>query len=327
MLRKILGPLERGAFRPDRLPADIVTGIALVPPVIAGLALFHLAAAGILLVALIVGVGAHLAAVAGKQPLLMTPVIPALLGVALVGPDASIGWGFAVALAASVLELLRARFLPKARIQTGVLAYVALFLATRGGPAQYVNPGTMRPLAEPIRLWSAYFGGAEAPIDSIRLYVGNVPGPVFATSLLAVANGAAWFWYARRLSPIVLVGFVLGALLPIALFHWNAAFQLDSGPAWFAVALVLADRRLLPASTAARPLMGLAVGLLAMVARTAGVGVEWTFVGVAAIQMVVAVVEGAAWLIAERAGIYSGARSSRIWRGAQVVLPARRRAA
>jgi hypothetical protein len=122
-----------------------------------------------------------------------------------------------------------------------------------------------------------------------------VPGPVFATSLLAVAIAIAWLAYARRLSLVVLAAFLLGALVPIYLFHWDAAFHLDSGPTWFVAGLVLADRRLLPGSWAVRPVIGLVGGILAVGLRARGYGIEAAFFTVAGIQAAMAVVAVIMW--------------------------------
>ncbi len=138
-----------------------------------------------------------------------------------------------------ILEVLRARYIPAIRAQAGLLAFAAIGLITRGAPYAYINPANGKSFGDPINVWYHFFSPASAPIDPIRLYVGNVPGPVFATSLLAVAIGAAWFAYARRVSLVVLITFLLGALVPIYSFHWDYLFQLDSGPLWFVAALVL----------------------------------------------------------------------------------------
>jgi hypothetical protein len=65
------------------------------------------------------------------------------------------------------------------RVQAGLVAYSLIFLSGRAMVDSYLRPGSLRPLAEPIRLWAAFGGGAAAPIDPTRLYVGNVPGPRF----------------------------------------------------------------------------------------------------------------------------------------------------
>src|SRR5260370_32592623 len=121
-------------------------------------------------------------------------------------------------------------------------------------------------------------------MNPTTLYVGSVPGSVFATSLLAVAIAIAWLAYARRLSLVVLATFLLGALVPIYLYHWDALFQLDSGPTWFAAGLLLADRRTLPDSLAMRPLLGFPAGLLGVGLRARGYGIEAAFFVVARLQ-------------------------------------------
>ncbi|TMD71991.1 MAG: hypothetical protein E6I81_09055, partial [Chloroflexi bacterium] len=92
---------------------------------------------------------------------------------------------------AVTLEVLRARYIPAIRAQAGLLAYAAIALLTREGPSVYLNPANGATFGDPIAIWFRFFSPTSAPIDPIRLYVGNVPGPVFATSLLAVAVGVA----------------------------------------------------------------------------------------------------------------------------------------
>jgi Na+-transporting NADH:ubiquinone oxidoreductase subunit NqrB len=237
--------------------------------------------------------------------------VPALVGVALVGPGASLVWSVVIALLASVLELVRARFTPRARLDMGVIGYSAIFLLSRGAPAAYLNARTLVAMPEPIRLWLQSASSGQAPIDPIRLYVGDVAGPVFATSLLAVVLGAAWLWYARRLSLLVVVMFGLGALASVRLMGWSVIYHLDSGPLWFTAALVLADRRMLPPSGLGRPLLGLAAGVVSMAARVRGFGIESVPITVAALLIVVALVEGVGWLIPNRRRVSDAARSTR----------------
>jgi hypothetical protein len=125
--------------------------------------------------------------------------------------------------------------------------------------------------------------------------VGNVAGPVFATSLLAVVVGIAWLAYARRLSLVVAGCFLLGAVVTVALFHWDAMTHLDSGPTWFVAGLLLSDRRLLPGSWAVRPVLGFGAGLLSLALRVRGFGIEAAFLTVAGVQAVMAVVVIALW--------------------------------
>jgi Na+-transporting NADH:ubiquinone oxidoreductase subunit NqrB len=291
--------LDRAAFNPASLPDDLTMGVALAPPVAAGLIIFKLPAVEMLAAAIGFGAAGQLLAFLLWRRQIprpqASPLIAAVFGVALVGAGAVLSLTIAVAALAVILELVRARYVPAIRAQSGLLAYAVIALVTRGALFAYVNPVTGKPFSDPIWIWYHYFGPQAAPIDPVRLYVGNVPGPVFATSLLAVAIGIAWLAYARRLSLVVLAAFLLGALIPIYLYHWDLVFQLDSGPTWFVAGLLLADRRLLPGSWAVRPVLGLAAGILAVGLRTRGYGIEAAFFAVAGIQAAAAAVAVMMW--------------------------------
>jgi Na+-transporting NADH:ubiquinone oxidoreductase subunit NqrB len=298
----IAGPaawLDRAAFKPASLPDDLVTGIALTPPIVAGLIIFKLPALQMLMVALAVGAVAQLAVrwVWRKHfpRVTASPMIAAVFGVALIGPGAGLATSIEIALLAVLLEVARARYIPAIRAQMGLLAYAGIALVTRGAPFAYLNPPNGRQFGDPIATWYQFFSPSSAPIDPIRLYVGNVPGPVFATSLLAVAIGVAWLAYARRVSLVVLATFLAGGLLAVYSFHWDYAFQLDSGPTWFVAGLLLSDRRLLPDSWAIRPPLGFAAGLVAIGLRRNGNGIEAAFFTVATIQAMMAVLVVALW--------------------------------
>lgn len=296
----MFGRVTRGVrvalTKPDAASPHVVTAIALIPSIAAGLILFRLPALEMLGIAAAAAVLGHLASHLLGLPHRNSPAVPAVVGVALVGSGASLGWVAAVAGTAAALELARARFFPAARLQVGLVAYALLLLASQGAVAVYVAPGSSAPVPEPIRLWHQYVDLGQAPIDPVRLYVGNVAGPVFATSVLAAAVGAAWLWYARRLSVLVILTFVAGAMLPIWLMDWSAAYHLDSGPLWFMLALVLADRWSLPASTIGRPLLGFTAGLVAMALRVRGLAIESTLLTGAGMQMLVVGVAGVGWL-------------------------------
>ncbi len=291
--------LDRAAFKPASLPDDLVTGIALTPPVAAGLIIFKFPAFEMLLVALAIGAAAQLAVRwlwrHDVPRLSASPMIAAMFGVAFGGAGAGLITSVEISLLAVILESLRARYVPAIRAQAGLLAYAAVALATRGAPYAYLNPASGKPFGDPIATWYRFFSPESAPIDPIRLYVGNVPGPVFATSLLAVAIAVAWLAYARRVSLVVLATFLAGGLLAINRFHWDYMFQLDSGPTWFVAGLLLSDRRLLPGSWVVRPALGFAAGLFAIGLRRNGYGIEAAFFTVAVIQALMAVVAVVLW--------------------------------
>ncbi len=275
-------------------------GVALTPPVVAGLVIFKLPAVEMLAIALAAGVLAQLISRLLWRRLIpkpeTSPILAAVIGIALVGAGASLLISAEVVVLAVVLEVLRARYTPAIHAQPGLISWAAITLATRGGTLAWINPTGGNPL-EPFAIWHLFPPGA-APVDPVRLYVGNEPGPVFATSLMAVAVGIAWMAYARRLSPVVALCFLLGALVPISLFHWDFLFHLDSGPMWFVGGLILSDRRTLPSSWAARPLLGFLVGALSVGLRSPDFGsrgLEASLFTVAAAQALVGLVVVAVW--------------------------------
>ncbi len=303
---KIGGWMDRAAFRPATLPDDFVTGVALLPPIAAGLIIFKLPAIQMLAIAVATGtvglIAAHWLWRHHFPHPGASPLIASLFGVALVGAGARLVSSIEVAVLAVLLELLRARYMPAIRAQAGLLSYAAIALVTRGAPFAYINPASGYSFSDPIGTWYQFFSPLSAPIDPIRLYVGNVPGPVFATSLLAVAVGVAWLAYARRVSLVVLIAFLAGSMLAIYSSRWDPLFQLDSGPTWFVAGLLLADRRLLPESWALRPVLGFAAGLFAVGLRRppesvwfGGHGLEVAFFTVATIQAIMALLVIVFW--------------------------------
>jgi hypothetical protein len=291
VLGKLAGVLDRAFFRPDSLHPDVVTGLALAGPVIAGLILFRQPAFEFLGMAIAIGGAIHLGARLLRVKLETSPMLVALVGVALCGPLSPPVWPALIALTAAVLEVARSRYWPRARIHTGVVAYAAMYLAAGGAMAAYQRPGSPRMFPEPIAQWSQFYGGAIHFIEPITLYVGNVAGPVFATSLLAVVIGMAWLWYARRLSLLAATSFLTAGVLMAAALGYDPVFQLDSGPAWFVVGFALCDRRLLPEQPLARPLMAAAAGVIGVGLRAAHFYVEALFLAVAAIEIIYLVIE------------------------------------
>ncbi|HEY2597985.1 MAG TPA: RnfABCDGE type electron transport complex subunit D [Candidatus Dormibacteraeota bacterium] len=290
--------LDRAAFSPASLPDDLISAIALAPAIAAGLTLFRLPALEMLLVAVGMGLAGTLFTrfvwrhdIPRPQP---SPLIAAIVGVALVGPGSSLGITIAIAAAAVILELLRARYVPAIRAQTGLLAFAGLAVVSGGAPLVYVNPASHRSFfPDPIALWFAQ-PALPGSYDPVTLYVGNVAGPVFATSLLAVGIGIAWLAYARRLSFAVALGFLAGAGFAIVAYHWDYIVHLDSAPTWF-VAMLLADKRYLPTAVTIRPVLGFSAGLLTVAMRARGYGIEAAFLTAAGVQAVMAVLVVVLW--------------------------------
>jgi hypothetical protein len=78
--------LEGAVFEPHALPPPLVTGLALAPPVLAGLVMFRLPAAVLLAVALAAGGAGHGALRLLGSRVRVSPIVPALGAVGLLGP-------------------------------------------------------------------------------------------------------------------------------------------------------------------------------------------------------------------------------------------------
>ena len=282
--------MKRLAFRPETLPPSVLFGLALIPPVGAGLAIFGMPAAIDLGLAVLVGAAFEGIARLLRRPPPLSPIVTAVVAVALIGPGAAPWWAAAAAAGAGVLEVARGALpRPALPFSSGLVAYAAVYLAGHGRAGAYLAPGrSSRAFPEPIALWHQFFGGAAAPLDPVTLYVGNVAGPMCATSLLAVTISALWLWYARRLDLPALVGVAAGAVAVTLAQGWNPAYQLLSGPVLFAVGFGFADRKAL----AGPPVLGMAVGFAAAFVgvglRTRGTGVEAVLVALATAQLATA---------------------------------------
>jgi hypothetical protein len=91
------------------------------------------------------------------------------------------------------------------------------------------------------------------------MYVGNIPGPLGATSAAALLLGIGYLWYARKISLALVAGFIAGMGMAAAAFRLDVAFQLSSGAALYLAGYLAADRRRLPVSER----LGLGLGVLA----------------------------------------------------------------
>ena len=161
VLARAAAALDRAAFKPASLPNDLIIGIALAPPVIAGLIIFKVPALEMLAVAIAIGTVGQIAAyVIWRKHIPRTqasPLIAAIVGVALVGGGAPRTTSVEIAALAVILELLRARYIPAIRAQAGLLAFAAVALITRGAPYAYINPANGRAFGDPINVWFHFF--------------------------------------------------------------------------------------------------------------------------------------------------------------------------
>src|SRR5437879_6916247 len=136
--------LDRAAFKPATLPDDLVTAIALIPPIAAGLIIFKLPALQMLAIAAAAGTLGLIAARVLMRGQSRHPGISVLLaplfGVSLVGTGASFIVTIEVAVLAVVVDFRRAQYIPTLPAQPGVRAYAAIAPQTPAAPSASRHP-------------------------------------------------------------------------------------------------------------------------------------------------------------------------------------------
>jgi NQR2/RnfD/RnfE family subunit of NADH-ubiquinone oxidoreductase len=119
--------------------------------------------------------------------------------------------------------------------------------------------------------------------------VGNVPGPIAATSAGAVLLGVAYLWYGRKISAAVLGGFLVGVGAAAIAYRFDVAFQLASGPALFLTGFLASDRRRVIVPDQFAFVAGVSAGIVAVVLRNYGQGQEATWQSWLAVGIVITV--------------------------------------
>src|SRR5256884_5449442 len=176
-IRKAGGWLDRAAFKPATLPDDLVTAIALIPPIAAGLIIFKLPAMQMLAIAAAAGTLGLIAARVFMRGQSRHPGISVLLaplfGVSLVGTGASFIVTIEVAVLAVVVDFLRAQYMPALRAQAGLLAYAVIALVTRGGTSAYVNPASGGAFPGPVADRVPFFSPGSSPYGPLQAHLGQ----------------------------------------------------------------------------------------------------------------------------------------------------------
>ncbi len=264
--------------QPEQLPYDLAYALALLPLAIVGLVFFRPDAIMLFATSFLSGIVCLLALLLAR----LAFSLPAWIGYKATHPlVASVlisvffspltpAWvaSVAVILFIAVDTLLWPR-LPRVMLHPALIVFGLLYLVQRQLHFGVINPFDRRPLPDPLSLWYQY----KIVVDPIKLYVGNVPGPLGVTSAAVVLLGLVYLWYTRKISLGVFGGFVIGlAALAAVLPGADAGFQLSSGPALFLAGYVAADRRRVPVSEPWAAAFGVVAGAGTMVGRWYGQG-------------------------------------------------------
>jgi electron transport complex protein RnfD len=277
--------------QPEQLNYDLAYALVLLPLVIAGIIFFLQDALLLFAISFLAGIVCLLA----LQLARLTFGLPAWIGykathplvasvlVACFFPPRTPAWVAAtMVILFIVIDTIVWPQLQRVMLHPALIVFGILFLIQRQLGFGYVNPFDGRHLDDPLTLWYKL----QLVIDPVKLYVGNVPGPVGVTSAGAVLIGVTYLWYTRKISLGMVTGFLVGIAALALVIRSDLGFQLASGPSLFLAGYVAADRRRVLIPERLTFAFGLAAGLATMILRWYGEGQQAAWQGLLLVGVV-----------------------------------------
>jgi Na+-translocating ferredoxin:NAD+ oxidoreductase subunit D len=277
--------------QPEQLNYDLAYALALLPLVIAGIIFFLQDALLLFAISFLAGIVCLLA----LQLARLTFGLPAWIGfkathplvasmlVACFFPPRTPAWVAAtMVILFIVIDTIIWPQLQRVMLHPALIVFGILFLIQRQLGFGYVNPFDGRHLDDPLTLWYKL----QLVIDPVKLYVGNVPGPIGVTSAGAVLVGVTYLWYTRKISLGIVTGFLCGIAALALVIRSDLGFQLASGPSLFLAGYVGADRRRVLIPERLTFAFGLAAGMATMILRWYGEGQQAAWQGLLLVGVV-----------------------------------------
>jgi electron transport complex protein RnfD len=261
----------------DQLPFDSTYAFALLPLVVFSILAFRQDALLLYGLCLLAGIVCLLSIQLARMTVGLPawvgfkashPLIASLLIACFLSPVTPPWLAVALVILMVILDTVVWPQLMRMLVQPALLVFAFLFLVEGQLRIPYVNAFDLRPLDDPLTLWYRF----HAMVDPIKMYVGNVPGPMGATSMGAVLLGVVYLWYCRKISLSLLLGFYAGLAAGALAYSSDVAFQLSSGPTLYIAGFLAADRRRMVLSDRLCAAIGVFAGGLTMVLRAFGQG-------------------------------------------------------
>jgi Na+-translocating ferredoxin:NAD+ oxidoreductase RnfD subunit len=280
--------------QPEQLNYDLAYALTLLPLVIAGIIFFLQDALLLFAISFLAGIVCLLA----LQLARLTFGLPAWIGykathplvasvlVACFFPPRTPAWVAAtMVILFIVIDTIVWPQLQRVMLHPALIVFGILFLIQRQLGFGYVNPFDGRHLDDPLTLWYKL----QLVIDPVKLYVGNVPGPLGVTSAGTVLVGVIYLWYTRKISLGLVTGFLCGIAALALVIRSDLGFQLASGPSLFLAGYVAADRRRVLIPEGLTFAFGLAAGMATMILRWYGEGQQAAWQGLLLVGVVATV--------------------------------------
>jgi electron transport complex protein RnfD len=261
----------------DQLPFDSSYALALLPAIVFSILFFRQDALLLYGLCLLAGIVCLLSIQLARMTVGLPawvgfkashPLIAAVLVACFLSPVTPPWLAVVLVILLVVLDTVVWPQLRRMMVHPALVVFGFLFLVEGQLRIPFVNAFDLRPLDDPLTLWYRF----HAIVDPIKMYVGNVPGPMGATSTGAVLLGIVYLWYARKISLSLLLGYYAGLVAGALAYNSDVAFQLSSGPTLYVAGFLAADRRRMILSERLTAAMGVGAGGLTMVLRAFGQG-------------------------------------------------------
>ena len=281
--------------QPEQLSYDLAYALALLPLVIAGIIFFLQDALLLFAISFLSGIVCLLALQLARLTFGLPawvgykatqPLVASVLIACFLSPRTPAWIASTMVILYIVIDTVLWPQLQRVMIHPALIVFGILFLFQRQLQFGYVSTFDAHRLDDPLMLWYKL----QIFIDPVKLYVGNVAGPIGVTSAGAVLLGVTYLWYTRKISLGVVVGFLVGVGALAVAIRSDLGFQLASGPSLFLAGYIAADRRRVLLPERFTFLFGAAAGMATMILRWYGEGQQAAWQGLLLVSLLVTVV-------------------------------------
>jgi H+/Na+-translocating ferredoxin:NAD+ oxidoreductase subunit D len=292
--RALQGVPQLLLVQPEQLSYDLAYALALLPLVIAAILFFLQQALLLFALSFLAGIVCLLAIQLARLTFGLPawigfkathPLVASILVACFFSPRTPAWVAATMVILFIVIDTVLWPRLQRVMLHPALIIFGLLFLIDRQLGIGFVNPFDGRHLDDPLLLWYKL----QIVIDPVKLYVGNVPGPIGVTSAGAVLVGLIYLWYTRKVSLGLIAGFLCGIAAAALAIRADVGFQLASGPSLFVAGYIAADRRRVLLDERFAFLFGVAAGIVTMILRWYGQGLQASWQGLLLISVAVTV--------------------------------------
>src|SRR5438270_2688793 len=280
--------------QPEQLTYDLAYALALLPLVIAGIVFFLQDAILLFAMSFLAGIVCLLTLQLARLTVGLPawvgfkathPLVASILVACFLSPRTPAWVAATLVILFVIIDTVLWPQLHRVMLHPALIIFGLVFVIDRQLGIGFINPFDGRHLDDPLLLWYRL----QVMSDPVKLYGGNVPGPIGVTSAGAVLLGVTYLWYTRKLSLGVIAGFLAGIAAVAMVLRSDLGFQLASGPSLFIAGYIAADRRRVVLGPRFTFLFGAAAGVAVMILRWYGEGLQASWQGFLLVSMLVTI--------------------------------------